>query len=149
MELLSGAAVSGATRKLPSLVQRDATSLAQFRSNVISPMQKNAAAFLQDCAEKSHSQLLSLAAMRLKADPLKKVSKMIRDMITKLTEEATEEAEHKGFCDTEMGTNKQTRDTKTDQSEALKAEIEKLTADINQYATEIADLAQAVSDLDT
>merc|ERR1719387_1016719 len=73
---------------------------------------------------------------------------MIKDMIIKLTEEATEEAEHKGFCDTELTTNKQTRDAKTDQSEALSAEIEKLTADINQYAADVATLAQAVSDLD-
>merc|ERR1719160_1568951 len=73
---------------------------------------------------------------------------MIKDMIVKLTEEATEEAEHKGFCDTELTTNKQTRDAKTDQSEELTAQIEKLTADITQYATEIADLSAAISDLD-
>merc|ERR1719230_2386989 len=73
---------------------------------------------------------------------------MIKDMIIKLTEEATEEAEHKGFCDTELTTNKQTRDFKTEQSAELNAEIEKLTADIAQGASAIADLAAAIEELD-
>jgi len=55
---------------------------------------------------------------------------MIKDMITKLTEEAQEEAEHKGFCDAELGSNKATRDTKTEESDVLKATIEELTAHI-------------------
>merc|ERR1719486_1098575 len=73
---------------------------------------------------------------------------MIKDMIIKLTEEATEEAEHKGFCDTELTTNKQTRDFKTEQSAELNASIEKLTADIAQYASQIADLAAAIEEID-
>merc|ERR1719272_468756 len=95
-----------------------------------------------------NSQLLSALAIRVIEDPFKKVSKMIKDMIIKLTEEATEEAEHKGFCDTELTTNKQTRDFKTEQSDELNAEIEKLTADIAQYTAQIADLAAAISELD-
>merc|ERR1719321_484194 len=63
---------------------------------------------------------------------------MIKDMIQKLMQEATEEAEHKGFCDTELTTNKQTRDSKTEESDELTAESEKLTADIQQLAAEIA-----------
>merc|ERR1719198_2326640 len=69
-------------------------------------------------------------------------------MIIKLTEEATEEAEHKGFCDTELTTNKQTRDFKTEQSNELNAEIEKLTADIAQYTMNVADLAAAIEEID-
>ena len=33
----------------------------------------------------------------------------------RLMEEATHESEHKGWCDTELGTNKQTREDKADQ----------------------------------
>ncbi len=33
----------------------------------------------------------------------------MKDMIAKLTAEANEEAEHKGFCDGELGANKATR----------------------------------------
>merc|ERR1719421_1409590 len=38
---------------------------------------------------------------------------MIKDMIVKLMEEANEEAEHKGWCDTEMSTKEQTKNTET------------------------------------
>merc|ERR1719156_263637 len=66
-------------------------------------------------------------------------------MITKLVEEANEEAEHKGFCDTELGSNKQTRDSKTEESETLKALIEQLTADIAKLGSEISDLSSAIA----
>merc|ERR1712166_1020060 len=85
---------------------------------------------------------------KVSEDPFKKVTKMIKDMIIKLTEEATEEAEHKGFCDTELTTNQQTRDFKTEQSAELNAEIEKLTADIAQYTSNVADLAAAIAEID-
>merc|ERR1719217_1147886 len=114
----------------------------------MSPVQRAVATFLKDRAQRTNSRILSLIATKVSEDPFKKVSKMIKDMIIKLTEEATEEAEHKGFCDTELTTNKQTRDFKTEQSNELNAEIEKLTADIAQYASEIADLAAAIEELD-
>merc|ERR1719389_7488 len=114
----------------------------------MSPQQKAVATFLQSKARETNSRILSLIAMKVTEDPFKKVSKMIKDMIIKLTEEATEEAEHKGFCDTELTTNKQTRDFKTEQSAELNAEIEKLTADIAQGAAEIADLSAAITELD-
>merc|ERR1719161_3513953 len=73
---------------------------------------------------------------------------MIKDMIQKLMEEANEEAEHKGFCDTEMTTNKQTRDAKTEESTSLKAEIDKLTADIQKLADEIAMMTDEIAAID-
>merc|ERR1719389_866359 len=114
----------------------------------MSPQQKAVATFLQNKARDTNSRILSLIAVKVSQDPFKKVMKMIKDMIIKLTEEATEEAEHKGFCDTELTTNKQTRDFKTEQSAELNAEIEKLTADIAQYTSQIAALSSAISELD-
>merc|ERR1719161_1905791 len=70
---------------------------------------------------------------------------MIKDMIQKLMEEANEEAEHKGFCDTEMTTNKQTRDAKTEESTSLKAEIDKLANEIAMMTDEIAAIDAAVA----
>merc|ERR1719353_1719821 len=52
---------------------------------------------------------------------------MIKDMIVKLMEEATEEAEHKGFCDQELATNEHTRKEKTEQTEILTAENDQAT----------------------
>merc|ERR1719482_1723889 len=82
------------------------------------------------------------------SDPFAKVKKMIREMITKLMEEANAEAEHKAFCDTEMGTNKQTRDKKTAQSEELTADIEELTAAISNLASEITELGTELAAID-
>merc|ERR1719378_979779 len=63
-------------------------------------------------------------------------------------EEANEEAEHKGWCDTELATNEQTRKEKTEAVETLHAEIDMLVASIAKLTEEISDLTKAVADLD-
>merc|ERR1719213_1466742 len=63
-------------------------------------------------------------------------------------EEANEEAEHKGWCDTELSTNEQTRKEKTSSVEVLTAEVDELEATIGQLAQEITELTQSVADLD-
>merc|ERR1719262_1733589 len=73
---------------------------------------------------------------------------MIKDLIVRLMEEANEEAEHKGWCDTELTTNKQTRDEKTKAVETLRAEIDELEASIQKLTEEIESLTKAVADLD-
>merc|ERR1719428_1326009 len=113
IEIMSSDAVSGGTQHLPGLVQQG-VSLAQLRVDQRSSLQSRVAVFLNDRAERTNSRILSLIAVKIREDPFKKVTKMIRDMIAKLMEEANEEAEHKGFCDTEMGTNKNTRDEKSE-----------------------------------
>merc|ERR1711971_1069526 len=77
-----------------------------------------------------------------------KVKKMIKDLIVRLMEEANEEAEHKGWCDTELSTNEQTRKEKTDAVETLHAEIDQLEASISKLTEDITDLTKAVADLD-
>merc|ERR1719310_88168 len=129
------------------MVQRG-VSLVQLRSSVHSPVQDAVASFLEQKAGSIGSRLLALVASKAAVDPFKKVKKMIEDMITKLMEEANEEAEHKGFCDTEMTTNKQTRDKKTEVSETLSADIEELTADIAKLGSEITELGEMVAAID-
>merc|ERR1719263_2299910 len=104
--------------------------------------------FLSDKAKSMNSRVLSLLAVKVSADPFKKIVKMIKDMITKLTEEAQEEADHKGFCDSELGSNKATRDSKTEESDTLKANIEELTADIAKLAEQISELSAAIAAID-
>merc|ERR1719482_1997697 len=69
-------------------------------------------------------------------------------MITKLMEEANEEAEHKGWCDTELATNQQTRENKSSEADRLNAEIEQHTATISKLAAEIAELNDGVATID-
>jgi hypothetical protein len=73
---------------------------------------------------------------------------MIKEMITKLMEEANADATHKAFCDAEMSTNKQTRDSKATEAEGLKADIEGFTADIAKLAEEITVLSEEISAID-
>merc|ERR1719387_3328159 len=73
---------------------------------------------------------------------------MIKDLIVRLQEEATSETEHKGWCDTELTTNKQTRDKKTAEVNELESNIEDLTATIAELTQDIADLTAAVKELD-
>merc|ERR1719336_3623527 len=73
---------------------------------------------------------------------------MIKDLIVKLMEEANEEAEHKGWCDTELATNEQTRKEKTDAVELLHAEIDELEASIAKLTDDISELTAAVAALD-
>jgi len=148
IEIIAGGAVSGAAdTHLPSFVQKG-TSLAQLRSATQDPSQATVAQFLQSQGQRVNSKLLAALAIRARQDPFGKVKKMIKDMIIKLTEEATEEAEHKGFCDTELTTNKQTRDAKTTSVQELTAEIESLTAEVAKLTSENEDLAAQIADID-
>jgi cell division septum initiation protein DivIVA len=84
----------------------------------------------------------------VESDPFAKVKKMIKDLIVKLMEEANEEAEHKGWCDTELSTNEQTRKEKTQAVETLHAEIDELEASIAKLTEDITSLTEAVAELD-
>merc|ERR1719343_10842 len=72
---------------------------------------------------------------------------MIKELIVRLMEEANEEAEHKGWCDTELSTNEQTRKEKTQAVEVLHAEIDQLEASIAKLTEDIGELTSAVADL--
>merc|ERR1719359_394449 len=97
---------------------------------------------------KLNSRLLSMLSVRAGADPFKKVKKMIKDLIVKLMEEATNEAETKGFCDTEMTTNEHTRKEKTASVEQLTADIDELTASITMLSEEIGKISEELAALE-
>merc|ERR1719311_1517354 len=148
IEILSGAAVSGAADKhLPALYQR-AASLAQLRSGTTNPNQLEVAAFLTDQARRLNSRILRALSMRVTDDPFKKVAKMIKDLIVKLMEEANGEAEQKGYCDDELATNEQTRREKTEAVEGLHADIDELEASVSKLTDDIADLNKEVKEID-
>jgi len=147
IEIISSGAVSGnADKYLPTLVQKQ--SLMSLRADSQSQSQSHAAAYLKVMARQLNSRVLLAAADRASADPFRKVKKMIKDLITRLMEEANEEAEHKGWCDTELSTNEQTRKEKTEAVETLHAEIDQLEASLAKLSEEISDLAKAVAELD-
>merc|ERR1719395_1698 len=148
IEIVSSGAVSGnADKHLPALAQVS-SAFAQLRADSNLQAKARVVSFLKSRAKQLNSRVLSTLATRAQDDPFKKVKKMIKDLIVKLMEEANEEAEHKGWCDTELSTNEQTRKEKTEAVETLHAEIDELEASIAKLTEEITDLSKAVADLD-
>jgi len=149
IEILSSEAVSGnADKYLPTLIQKKGVSFGQFRSGEQTVIQRQVAEFLREQGRQWNSRILSALAVRVANDPFAKVKKMIKDLLVRLMEEANEEAEHKGWCDTELSTNEQTRKEKTEAVETLHAEIDELQASIAKLTEEIGELAKAIADLD-
>jgi len=150
IEILSSEAVAGnAAKYLPTMLQRKvAASLAQLRSSSQAQVRANLELYLREQGKKLNSRVLSALASHVTDDPFVKVKKMIKDLIVRLMEEANEEAEHKGWCDTELSTNEQTRKQKTMAVETLHAESDELEASIAKLTEEIAELTQGVADLD-
>jgi hypothetical protein len=150
--IISSGSVTGAAEKhLPTLLQISearGSSLASLRAVSQNENQKRVAEFLKQKAHQLGSRVLAALAVRVGADAFGKVKKMIKDLIMRLMEEAAEETEHKGWCDTELSTNEQTRKEKTSAVETLTAEIDQLGASIATLAEDIADLTKAVADLD-
>jgi hypothetical protein len=149
IEIISSGAVSGnADKHLPSMMQKKGAALAQLRSNSNAQSQDRVAKFLRAQATKLNSRVLAALAVHVADDPFAKVKKMIKDLIVRLMEEANEEAEHKGWCDTELSTNEQTRKEKTEAVETLHAEIDQLEASIAKLTEDISELTKAVAELD-
>eukprot|EP00972_Heterocapsa_arctica_P072946 10772760-Heterocapsa_arctica.AAC.1 len=107
-DIIGGGAVSGSAEKhRPAMVQTGAL-LAQLRVGMESRCAR-VAALLRSRAKLLSSLVLMAAAERADGDAFGKVKKMIQDLIVRLMEEANEEAEHKGSCDTELATNEKAR----------------------------------------
>jgi cbb3-type cytochrome oxidase cytochrome c subunit len=150
IEILSSSAVSGnADKYLPTLIQKRGVSMGQFRSGEQTVVQRRVAEYLREQGRQFNSRILSALAVRVADDPFAKVKKMIKDLLVRLMEEANEEAEHKGWCDTELSTNEQTRKEKTEAVETLHAEIDELQASIAKLSEEIGELSKAIAGLDT
>merc|ERR1740122_287603 len=120
-----------------------------LRSDLSAATRTNLVSYLSEQGKKLNSRVLSTLSTRVMDDPFAKVKKMIKDLLVRLMEEANEETEHKGWCDTELSTNEQTRKEKTQAVEVLHAEIDQLQASIAKLAEDIVELTQAVSDLNS
>jgi len=149
-DIIGGGSVAGSADKhLPSLLQKS-SALAFLRSESHeSPAQDQVAQFLQNAATKLGSRMLSAAAVRVGADPIAKVKKMVEDLITKLNEQNKAEADKEAWCDTEVATNKATREDKAETTESLQSEMDGLKSSIVKLGDEVVTLGKEVSELNT
>merc|ERR1719482_1367011 len=86
------------------------------------------------------------AAAAGQPDPFKNVRKMINDMIARLLQEAAEEAEHKGWCDTEMGKSELQKSQKEKEVKSLTSKVEEMSAQIAQLDDEIRQLTKEIAE---
>jgi len=109
--------------------------------------------FLKRESKRLHSKQLGMLAETVAStssgDPFKKVKKMIETLIQNLLREAGEESEHKGWCDTELGTNKITRTKLQDTIDGLTAKIDETDSSIIEMTQRIAELDKEVVELNT
>merc|ERR1719409_1583293 len=73
-------------------------------------------------------------------DPFAKVKGLIEDMVTKLLNEANEDADHKSFCDEELAKSTKTKEDKT-------MGMDKFQARMDKAATSRAELQESVRTL--
>merc|ERR1711988_1416895 len=105
IEIISSGAVQGnAEKHLPAFLQKSNAFAFLHASMDRQATQNRVAQYLQARASELNSRVLSALAQRVADDPFAKVKKMIKDLIVRLMEEAAEETEHKGWCDTELAT---------------------------------------------
>jgi len=152
IEILSGDDVSGnAAEHLGFAQETEASAFLQFLSSSSTShegIHRKIHEFLVTESQRLHSKNLAMIAAKVMADPFAKIKGLIDDMITKLLEEANADAEKEGWCDTEMGKNKVTRDKLTEEIDGLDAAIEDGKATIMKLTQEVADLSKEIEDLD-
>mmetsp|Transcript_53098 Transcript_53098/g.99802 ORF Transcript_53098/g.99802 Transcript_53098/m.99802 type:complete len:454 (-) Transcript_53098:27-1388(-) len=147
IEIISSSAVAEGPSSRGAFLQKP--SFAQLRSaSVRSPKLQQVASLLREQATRLGSKELALAAEKATADPFVKVKKMIKDLLMKLMEEASQEADHKAYCQAELGKNALTRKNKAQEVDELQAEVEKLTAASAKLGQEIEDLSDDIAELD-
>merc|ERR1740130_983456 len=150
IKIMSSGDVTGMGGKhLPAaLLQTKVSALAQLRSTVgQEDVRQRVVEFLQGRAQKLGSKYLALMATRAGADPFGKIKKMIKDLIVKLMEQANSEADQHAYCQTELATNKQTREIKSSEVDELTAELESQSALNEKLTTEIAALSDEVAEI--
>jgi len=128
------------------------SSFAQLRSTQgLESVNRQVRDFIASEAQRLHSKQMTLLAEKLtfhSSGGFGKIKQLIDDMITKLLEEANEDAKKEGWCDTEMGKSKVTRNKLSEEIDGLDAAIEDGKATIMKLTQEVADLAKDIEDLD-
>jgi len=123
-----------------SAPQRVVSLLQLGRSHRRFSAKQQAAALLARHADSLGSKELATLAAAAAAAPFEKVIGMIEDMIAKLKQAASVEAEHKVWCDGQLKANKLKRNKKT-------GTVDKLVAQIEGFEASIVDMGERIKEL--
>jgi chromosome segregation ATPase len=99
------------------------------------------------------------SALRLSSsvgeDPFAKIKALISDMLTRLEQDAAEDASHKAYCDKELAETRQKKTEKSTEVEHLSTKIDqkasasaKLKEEVATLQQELAQLAKSQSEMD-
>jgi len=152
IEIIANPNVSQSYSKHVKLVQLPTKKLSflQERSQAASERalaRGNAVKFLEAKARALSSGVLAEAAAEIAKNPFAKVIDMIKALLTKLKEEAADEADHKAWCDKELNKNKLKREKRSSKVNTLTAEVEELDSSISSMAATIAELSKEQAEL--
>jgi len=93
------------------------------------------------------STMLTALASKLAKDPFAKIKVLIQEMIEKLLQEESEEANQKGFCDKATADAEQKRDYAAEELKSLNGEMAKLEATRDRLWEELDILADDIDKL--
>jgi len=106
---------------------------------------------IKDMGKNQHNAILVQlagkirAAVSMNSDPFVKVKGMIQDMISRLVQEAEQEASQKAFCDKEMSANDAKRKKLEAEESKLSTRLEKAVSGVATLREQIADLNSAMA----
>lgn len=103
---------------------------------------------LRDLAKKFHSYALMEMASRAKLDPFAKVKGLIEDMVSKLLNEANEEATHKSFCDEEISKNSKSKEEKMMKMDDFQSRMDKASTAVGELNEQVKVMQAEIADID-
>jgi len=120
----------------------------------LSRSQRRTAISLFQVAKTPGIALLALRAQthlmsheRERTDPFAKVKRMIQQMLEKLLQEQAEEADHKAWCDREMGKSMESKEQKEHEVQKLKDRLDAMDAELVQVSDEVETITIALSEM--
>merc|ERR1719316_806496 len=87
-------------------------------------------------------------ASMAQADPFAKVKGLIEDMVSKLLNEANEEASHKAFCDEELSKSSKTKEEKMATMDEFSSRMDKASSGIATLTEQVKVLQSEIADID-
>jgi hypothetical protein len=105
------------------------------------------AALLAKMGSKLRSAVLSSLAVKVREDPFAKVKTLIQDLIERLLQQEADEANHKGWCDTEISKTLKDRDYRLRDVAELHESLEGLNARHGVLVEQISDLTTEIATL--
>merc|ERR1719220_948770 len=136
----------------PALVQVTSTRRGMLRASVhrrpvAADSRDVVVSLLKSKGQQLKSTLLTALASKIAADPFAKVKQLIQELIERLLQEASNEANQKGWCDKATADATDKRDYAVEEIADLNSQIEKLEAERNRLTDELSILTEDINEL--